>query len=107
VEAAMVLSGYFALILLAILVAQCLLKVWDTKSTTCFHTVTLHEGQTVQGVAGGATISKVIPLPRTVDQFLVCNQSNIIYLVNLNAKVPDSLLFSPFYTHRAFLCFRS
>ncbi|KAI9329230.1 WD40 repeat-containing protein SMU1 [Zopfochytrium polystomum] len=62
-------------------------KFWDVKTAECLATLTLHDGQAVTSGVHSATVQRVVPMPNLVDQFIVCNRSPFVYLVNLKAQV--------------------
>ncbi|KAJ3017496.1 Serine/threonine-protein kinase smu1 [Thoreauomyces humboldtii] len=66
------------------------MRIWDTKSTNCLLTVHLHEGQVVTSGVHSPTVNAVMPMPRTLDRFLVCNKSSYVYLVNIKGQVVKS-----------------
>lgn len=52
-------------------------KVWNLKTMDCVTTFR---------VAGDVPLNSVHPIPKT-DQFVVCNRSNTIYIVNIQGQV--------------------
>ncbi|CAG8481252.1 8247_t:CDS:10 [Diversispora eburnea] len=49
-------------------------KIWDSKSTDCLHTISPLGEHATQTISGGATVNCVIQMPKTTDQFIVCNK---------------------------------
>jgi len=66
-------------------------KIWDTKSTECLYTIVLHEGAIVNTGVNAKTINKIIPLPKNMDQFIVCNQSPYIYILTLRGQLVKAI----------------
>ncbi|CAI4225331.1 unnamed protein product [Auanema sp. JU1783] len=53
------------------------IRVWNTKTTDCVTTFR---------IAGDTPILSIHPVPKT-DQFVVCNRSNTLYVVNIQGQV--------------------
>lgn len=73
-------------------------KIWDTKTTTCLHTIIPQppnaNDKSVLNPVGGLgsqSVQQIIPLPKTIDQFLVCNKSNILYIMNIRGQILKTL----------------
>ncbi|ORX60336.1 WD40 repeat-like protein [Hesseltinella vesiculosa] len=78
-------------------------KIWDNKTTNCLFTVipqVENKSSTASapggpktkalnptGGIGGQAVQQIVPLPNQPDQFLVCNKSNILYIVNLRGQI--------------------
>jgi len=60
------------------------IKIWDSKTTECIQTFS------PSNVALETSIHQVILMPRNVEQLVVCNRSNTIYVMNLNGQVVKS-----------------
>lgn len=54
------------------------IKVWNMKSTECLNTFR---------IAGDVPVNSVHPIPKSNDQFLICNRTNTIAVVNLQGQV--------------------
>lgn len=65
------------------------LKIWDSKSTDCLHTITPYGSKSETGatISGGRTVNCVVQMPKNMDQILVCNKSTTVYLMNLRGQV--------------------
>ncbi|KAI8337577.1 putative vesicle coat complex COPI, beta [Chlamydoabsidia padenii] len=74
-------------------------KIWDTKSTSCLYVVTPqmdnNSNNTIKTAAatlnpigglGSQSVQQIIPLPKHVDQFLVCNRSDSLYIINIRGQ---------------------
>ncbi|CAO3590167.1 unnamed protein product [Absidia cylindrospora] len=76
-------------------------KIWDTKTTSCLYSVIPQPQQdsssnTIKGAAaalnpvggiGSQSVQHILPLPKHVDQFLVCNKSDILYIMNVRGQI--------------------
>ncbi|KAI9090510.1 WD40 repeat-containing protein SMU1-like protein [Phlyctochytrium arcticum] len=62
-------------------------RIWDTKTTECIATLTLDEGRPVSAGVQSPTVSRVLPMPRNISQFIMCNQSPIAYLLDEKGQV--------------------
>ena len=58
-------------------------KIWNTKSGECLHTF---QGG-IGGVSAGTRINSVHPLPRAPDQFVMCNKSSTVFVMNMQGQV--------------------
>jgi len=58
-------------------------KVWNTKSGECLHTF---QGG-IGGVSAGTRINSVHQLPRAPDQFVLCNKSSTVFVMNMQGQV--------------------
>jgi len=58
-------------------------KIWNTKSGECLHTF---QGG-IGGSSAGIRINSVLPLPRATDQFVLCNKSSTIFVMNMQGQV--------------------
>ncbi|KAI9333282.1 WD40-repeat-containing domain protein [Obelidium mucronatum] len=62
-------------------------KIWDAKTADCLSTITLHEGQAVTSGVHSATVTKLVQMPNNGENFLVCNKSAFVYILNLKGAV--------------------
>ncbi len=62
-----------------------LLQLWNLKTTECTHTFK----PTTSGSLGDVTINSIHPLPKSNDQFVICNRSNTVTLMNTQGQVRD------------------
>lgn len=53
-------------------------RVWNLKTCECVNTVR---------VAGDTDVNSVHPIPKSDNQFIICNQSNTIVIVNIRGQV--------------------
>nr|CAG8587539.1 1366_t:CDS:10 [Entrophospora candida] len=67
-------------------------KIWDSKSTDCLHTITPYGSKSEPGatISGGKTVNCVVQMPKNMDQILVCNRSTTVYLMNLRGQIIKS-----------------
>ncbi|TPX63116.1 hypothetical protein SpCBS45565_g06846 [Spizellomyces sp. 'palustris'] len=66
-------------------------KIWDTKTTDCVVTITLHEGRAVSTGVHSPTVNRILLMPRNMDQFVLCNKSSYAYVLNLRGQVVKSV----------------
>ncbi|RUP49709.1 WD40-repeat-containing domain protein [Jimgerdemannia flammicorona] len=62
-------------------------KIWDAKSSSCLHTLTPQDGALLTSGVSGATVLSVIPMPKNMDQFVVCNKSSMVYIMTLRGQL--------------------
>jgi len=58
-------------------------KIWNTKSGECLHTF---QGG-IGGSSAGIRINSVHPLPRAPDQFVLCNKSSTVFIMNMQGQI--------------------
>ena len=63
------------------------IQLWNLKTTECINT--FKGGLT--GSEGDVTINSIHFLPKTTDQFVICNRSNAVTLMNIQGQVGRSL----------------
>ncbi|CAD5209882.1 unnamed protein product [Bursaphelenchus xylophilus] len=57
------------------------LKIWSLKTLECLNTFR---------IASDVPINCILPIPKSPDQFVVCNRSNTIFIVNLQGQLVRS-----------------
>ena len=60
------------------------IRIWDSKSTECLREFT------PGNLTSPIMINSIHPVPKTSDEFVVCNRSNTIYIVDLQGQVLNS-----------------
>ncbi|KAJ3188923.1 Serine/threonine-protein kinase smu1 [Gaertneriomyces sp. JEL0708] len=61
-------------------------KIWDTKTTECLSTISLSEGKTVAAGIQAPTVNRIIRIPNS-DEYVICNKSAWIHVVNTRGEV--------------------
>ena len=59
-------------------------QLWNLKTTECIGTYQVTLGPATQA---DATVNSVYPLPKVNDQFVVCNRSNTVCIMNTQGQV--------------------
>ncbi|KAI9261427.1 WD40-repeat-containing domain protein [Phascolomyces articulosus] len=78
-------------------------KVWDAKTTSCLHTITPQVGvdiskgpstsssstasAAVASALANQTVQAIVPLPKNIDQVLVCTKSNSLYIMTMRGQI--------------------
>ncbi|KAI8099716.1 WD40-repeat-containing domain protein [Halteromyces radiatus] len=78
-------------------------KIWDSKATTCLYSIipqpqidsnsksnTIKTAAAVLNPIGGLgsqSVQQILPLPKHTDQYLVCNKSDILYIINIRGQI--------------------
>uniref|UniRef100_A0A1I8EP00 WD40 repeat-containing protein SMU1 n=1 Tax=Wuchereria bancrofti TaxID=6293 RepID=A0A1I8EP00_WUCBA len=57
-------------------------RVWNLKTCECVNTVR---------VAGDTVVNSVNPIPKSDNQFIICNRSNTIVIVNIRGQIVKSM----------------
>ncbi|CAD5206767.1 unnamed protein product [Bursaphelenchus okinawaensis] len=57
------------------------LKIWNLKTLECLNTFR---------IAADVPINSILPIPKSADQFVICNRSNTIFIVNLQGQLVRS-----------------
>ncbi|KAI9141881.1 WD40 repeat-containing protein SMU1-like protein [Paraphysoderma sedebokerense] len=64
-------------------------RIWDSKTTDCLSTIfPSSEGGGQGGI--GKTVNTVVPLKTNPDQFLVCDKSSVVRLMNMRGQIVRS-----------------
>ncbi|KAI8388543.1 WD40 repeat-containing protein SMU1-like protein [Radiomyces spectabilis] len=67
-------------------------KIWDAKTTTCLHTVTPQPNADATKLNTTATLTSqtvqsILPLPKNIDQVVVCNKTNTLYIMTMRGQI--------------------
>lgn len=54
------------------------IKVWNMKSMECINTFR---------ICGDVPVNSIHPFPKSNDQFLICNRTNTVFIVNIQGQV--------------------
>ncbi|KAI8992128.1 WD40-repeat-containing domain protein [Mycotypha africana] len=71
-------------------------KIWDCKTTSCLNTITpqpaMEKGQLLpMGGLGTAAVQSITPLPRNSHQYLICNKTNTLYVMDTRGQIVRTL----------------
>lgn len=69
-------------------------QIWDTKTTHCLHTLTPQPASSTGekmnqhplNTVGNPTVQQILPF-KDPNQFLVCNKSSTLYVINLRGQI--------------------
>lgn len=61
------------------------LKVWNLKTLECLNTFR---------ITADIPINCIMPIPKSNDQFVICNRSNTVYIVNVQGQVSRNFMFT-------------
>ncbi|KAI7894299.1 WD40-repeat-containing domain protein [Mucor mucedo] len=67
-------------------------KIWDSKTTSCLYTVNpqpvIEKGQlNPMGGLGTASVQSILPFPKNVDNYLVCNKTNTLFIMSSRGQI--------------------